>query len=60
MTLRVAGSFYTRVSGSLANVITHSVLSARSRLAHQFSLAVSVVVIHLELGVMGSGTNVAP
>ena len=58
MVLCVVGSLDDLVSGNLVHIISLSIFGAGSRFAHHFGLAVTIVVVHLELSVVGTGANI--
>ena len=58
MVLCIVGSLDLLVGGSLVHIVALAIFGAGGRLAHQFGLAVTVVVVDLELGVVGASTDV--
>ena len=54
----VVGILYLRVGGSSADVVPLAVLTAGGCLAYYLSLAVAVQVIHHELRIVGTGTDI--
>ena len=58
MILRVVGGLDLLVGSSLIHVVAFTVFAAWGRLTYQFGLAVTVVIIHLELGIVGACSDI--